>query len=111
MNGKDRPGPRSDRCFDQAFVDVERVRPDVDEDGRRAPQHEGVGCGDERVGRQNHLVAGAKPAEQGGDFEGRRAGRREENPLRTELRFQKLLDAPGEGPSPLAWPPATACPT
>ena len=62
MDGKNSSGAGSDRRFDEALVDVERIRPDVDKDGRCAPEHDGVGGGDEGVGRKDHLVAGTKSA-------------------------------------------------
>ena len=97
MDDEDRLRSRRDRRLDQALVDVEGVRPYVDEDGRGATEHDGVGGGDEGVGGQDHLVAGPELAEQGGHFERRGAGRGQEDARRAELRLHQLFDAPGEG--------------
>ena len=74
----DRPGPGRDGRLDHRLVDVQRVGPDVHEDGRGAPEDEGVGRRHEGEGRHDDLVAGPDPAEDGRHLESRRAGMGEE---------------------------------
>ena len=57
MDREDCARARRDRGFDQPLVDVKRVRPDIHEHRRGAPQHNSVCGGDEGKGWKNHLVA------------------------------------------------------
>ena len=84
VHGDDRPRPRRDRGLHRIGVDVQRVRPDVDEHGAPTRAHEGVRGGDVREGREHDLVAGRERAEERGHLERRRARRREEHVLHAE---------------------------
>ena len=57
MDREDRPRARRNRGFDQPLVDIQRVRPDIHEHRRGAPQHNRIGGRDESKGWKNHLVA------------------------------------------------------
>ena len=50
-----------DRRFDQAGVDLKRLRIGVDEDRQRVVHQHGVDRGDERIRRHDHLVARPDP--------------------------------------------------
>ena len=58
-----------DGGVDACRVQVERVRVDVGEDGRRAEQRGGLGRGDERERRADHLVARANAERHQRDLE------------------------------------------
>ena len=70
----DGPRPRRDGRFDLRLVEVQRVRPDIDEDRRRPPQHEGIGRRHERERRHDDLVSGPDPTQDRGHLEGGRRG-------------------------------------
>ena len=74
VDGDDGAGAFGDRFFDQALVDVEGVGADVDETDARPAQGEGVGGGDEGVGRHDDLVARLEVAEDGRHLERGGAG-------------------------------------
>ena len=73
MHRKDSLGAGRDRFFNQLFVDVHRVRSDVDKHRPRHQSHDGIGSGNKRVGGQDHFVAGAEVAEHGCNFQRRGA--------------------------------------
>ena len=96
MNRENGSRARRYRRFDEALVDVQRVRADVDEHRRRAAQHDGVGGGDEGVGRQNHFVARTEAAQQRRHLERCGAGRGQQDTLSAETLLEELLGAAGE---------------
>ena len=53
------------RRLDQLFIHIHGIRTDVHKDRRRAPEHKGVRCGHEGIGRHNDLIAGLNVKEQG----------------------------------------------
>jgi hypothetical protein len=57
----DRPGARADRVLDELRGDVPGHRVDIDRDGRRPRLRDAEPGGDERVARDDDLVAGADP--------------------------------------------------
>jgi hypothetical protein len=89
MDREDGAGARRDRPRDGVLVQVEGVRPDIDEHRPRPEAHDGVGGGDEGEGRQDHLVAGAEVAEHGGHLQGGGAGRRQQHPADAETLLQQ----------------------
>jgi hypothetical protein len=56
MHRKDRARARRNRGFDQPLVNIQRVRPNIDEHWRCAPQDNRVGGGDESKGGKNYLI-------------------------------------------------------
>lgn len=102
----DGAGTRGDRGGDAAFIDVERVVADVNEDRDPAAQHEGVRHGGEGEGRHDDFVAGPDAGEQCGHLERGGAGGREEGPVTAGQRLQPLLAGSGvvaAGRSPLVF--------
>ena len=56
MNGQDGARSAADRGLDQVGVEVEGIRPDVDEDGPRSRPSYRTGCGDKCERRRDDLV-------------------------------------------------------
>jgi hypothetical protein len=97
VDGEEGAGAPRDGLLDQGIVQVKGVRPDVHED-RPGPQAgDGVGGGDEGERRQDDLVAGPQVAQQGGHFQGRRAGRDHQDAVDAEARFQEAAALLREG--------------
>ncbi len=86
---------RRDRSRDRGDVEVERVRIDVHEHRLRAAQLDRVGRRGERVGGDDHLVAGADLEREQGEMErggARRHGRCVRRPDGIRDRALELVD-------------------
>jgi hypothetical protein len=73
VHGHDHFRARRDRLLHESLIDVQRVRPHVDELQRRAAQQKGVGSRNERVRGQYDFVAGADVAQQSSHLQSRGA--------------------------------------
>ena len=91
VNGDNGPGARGDQALKLALVQVQRVRPDVDEHGLGAAQDEGVGGGHEGERRHDHLVAGLDVEQQGRHLQRVRAGSGEQGASQSQF----VLEQPG----------------
>jgi hypothetical protein len=79
MNDHDRPCLRRDERRQRRLVKVQRIRPDVAEDGPGAAQDECVNGGYERERRQNDFVARLNVEQQRGHLQRVRTRRRQED--------------------------------
>ena len=91
-------GAGGDCRLDQAFVHVERIGTDIDEDGDRAAKHEGVCRGDKSVRGHYHLVARLALSQDSGHFKGGRARMGEKGLAAAGLAFQPAVALLGEMP-------------
>ena len=71
MHWKNRLRAGGDRAFDQLFVNVQRVRADVDEHGPCLEPRYGAGSRNKRIGGQDHFVARTQIAKHRRDLQGR----------------------------------------
>jgi hypothetical protein len=94
----DRAGARGDGSLDPAFVEVERVLADVDENRDRAAQHEGIRRRDEGEGGHDDLVAAFEVEQDRGEVECGGAGRRQQRAGAAGAPFEPFVAAPGERP-------------
>ena len=91
-----RPRSRGDGRLDQPLVQIQRIRPDVDEHGRRAAQHERIRGRDERERRQNHLVSGLDAGKDRGHLQRARTRVRQQRPPASKALLEPGLTACGE---------------
>ena len=91
-----RAGFIGDRRFDFGFVDVHGIRTQVDEHHFGAAQHKGVGGGNEGKTRHDHFVTRLYIQQDGGHFQRRGAGRRQQHFRAAETLFHPLLAAAGK---------------
>jgi len=96
VDDADRLRARSDRGFDQRFVDVERVPADVDEHRHRAAQDERVGGRHEGERRHDDFVARLQVEQERAHFQRRRARVRQQRLAATGARLQPRVALPGE---------------
>ena len=80
-----------DGGFDLRLVNVHGVRTNIHKHRHRPHQHKGIGGGDKRVGRQDHLVSGFQIAQQSGQLQCVRAGGGEQHLRRPRLLLQQLV--------------------
>src|SRR5262249_45050163 len=85
-----------DRVFDERFIQVERVRADIDEAYTCAAKREGIGRRDERVRRHDHFIAGSDVREHCTHLERPGARMCQERLPRTKLALEPLRAAAGE---------------
>ncbi len=92
-----RPRVFGDGALELTLVEVQSVRPDVDEHRPRAAQDKRVGGGHEREGRHDHLVTRLDVEQECGHLERMGAGGGQEGFLDAQLGLQVLVAAFGEG--------------
>ena len=56
VNRRDRPGLLCDRIFDQRFIDIHRIRPDIHKDRSGPAQHKSIRRRNKGIGGQDHLI-------------------------------------------------------
>lgn len=97
MNHDNGPGAPCDQPADLLFIDVQRVRPDVAEHRPRPPQHKGIGGGDKRVSRHDHLVPLPDIQQDGRHLQGMRAGGGQKSAPASGELLQQLFAFFGKG--------------
>ena len=100
VHGHHGPGAGRDERLELRLVQVEGVGTDVDEDRAGTAEHERVHRGHEGERRHNDLVAWPDVQEQRGEFEGVRAGRREQDLRHAQRLFEERVAAARIGPVP-----------
>ena len=91
VDSGDGAGTRRDGGLDEALIDVQRVLAYVDEDWNAAPQHEGVGSRDERVGGHDDFIPRCNVQKQGRHLERSGAGMGQQGLTTAGPRFEPFV--------------------
>ena len=91
MDGDDRARLAFDRVREEGLVHIERVRPDVHEHDRRAPERKRIASRRKRKRRHDDFGARVDVGEDRGDLESGRAGGGEERASRAGVLFDPAL--------------------
>ena len=89
-----------DQPLQQRLVQVQGVRPDIDENGLGASQRKCAGRGDEGEGRKDHLIAGLHIQQQGRHLQGVRARGRQQHLWRAQHFLEERMAQLGEAAIP-----------
>ena len=104
MHRHDGAGLGCDGSLDEVLIYVQRVGADVHEHRHCAAQHEGIGGGDEGVGRQDDFVAGLQVAQNRGHLQCGGTGVREQGFAAAQFLFEPAIALLGVSPIPRQMP-------